>query len=184
MSRFFRAALSQEPVPVSIGRYRFSVPAVPASTWILALTDDSDSGILPGMLSERDEDRFWRLLETERVATRDVVRAVKDLIGVVSGVKWWEALKLIYMAEHNDGEFYGRLLLRGVRPEDMSLSAWCSAATALALEGQDDKTRLQFTTRLKAPPPGIDNDEEVDEGMSFESMVKSAQSIPGMSVGG
>jgi len=183
-SRFYRSALSTEPVSVNIGRYRFTLEEALADRWILAITDeDIVTEILPGLLPEGETDRFYDLLTSDRVGRNDLDRAVRDAINTASGMKWWEAQALIFMAEHGDGEFYGRLLLRGIDATRMTLGAWCAACLALALEGQDDKTRLKFTTRLKAPPAGVGDEDMEDEGMSFESMVRMAQSTPGMSVG-
>lgn len=180
-SSFYRAATGA-PFSVGVGRFTFSVSARTASEWLIAVSDeDSITSILPGMLTEVAAERLYHQVESERLSLEEIRRGALDAIATASGFKWWEAVRLAGMAEANGGEFFGRLLLKGIDPRNLSFGAWCSAAYSLALQGHgEDKERLKFTARFSAPPAG----EEYDEGDSFESMVKTARAMPGMRVGG
>lgn len=180
-SSFYLAATGGH-FTVDVGRFVFDIPARAASDWLLAVSDeDSVTTIIPGMLGDVATERLYHLIESERIGLEDIRRSALNAIAAASGFKWWEAVRLTGMAEAENGEFFGRLLLKGVDPRSVPFGAWCSAAYSLAMQGyQEDKERLKFTARFQAPPPG----EEYDEGDSFESMVKTARSMPGMRVGG
>ena len=180
-SSFYRA-VTGDHFSVNVGRFAFSIPSRTADEWLLAISDeDSITSIIPGMLTDVATERLYAHVESEKVTLEDVRRGALDAIAAASGFRWWEASRLIGMAEAGGGEFYGRLLLKGIDPRSISFGAWCAAAYSLALQGHsEDKERLKFTARFSAPPPG----EEFDEGNSFESMVKAARAMPGMRVGG
>jgi hypothetical protein len=184
-SRFYRSSLRPAPFDLVIAGRRFVVPAHTADVWIAAISDDDMvASVLPGLLEDGEDDRFWLLTEKDRINAKQLVRVACEAVTQAAGRKWWEAVALVGMAENEDGEFYGRLLLRGIDPTRISLGAWCSAAYALALTNADEKERMKFTTRLKAPPPGIEDDEDDDDDLSFESMVNTIRGMPGLGMGG
>jgi hypothetical protein len=180
-SSFYRA-VAGDHFTVDVGRFAFRIPPSTASEWLVAVSDeDSVTAIIPGMLDDVATERLYNQVESERINLDDVRRGALDAIAAASGFRWWEAVRLAGMAEANNGEFFGRLIVKGVDPRHQSFGAWCSAAYSLALQGfGEDKERLKFTARFEAPPPG----EEYEAGDSFESMVKAARAMPGMRVSG
>lgn len=183
-SNFFTAVFG-DPITVNIGAYEFTIAHAEAGRWLYVVSQgDTVAGIIPGMLSPMATDRLYRLLENERVTLEDIRRGALSAIAKMSGFSWWEATRLVGLAEANHGEFFGRLLLKGIDPRSMTFAAWCSATHSLALSSLgDDKEVLKWTTRFSAPPPEASED-EADEGSSFESMVQMARSMPGLRVGG
>lgn len=181
-SSFYQAAVGAGPIHLGTGPHRFVLPHLPADAWILALSDvDPVACVIPGMLDEPSEERLYRLVESGRMSLDGLRDLAFQAVSEASGRKWWIAMKIVGMAGSDDGEFFGRLLLKGIDPGRLTFGAWCAAAYALALSGQESKDRLRFTSKLMAPPAGFE--EQADEGMDFSSMVKMARAMPGMSVG-
>lgn len=177
---FLSAATTAQPVVVAVSRSKLTIPPQNATAWILALAGDDPTGsVLPGMLSERDDERLWNLVSTGKADSKDIHKAFCSAVAQASGRKWWETMKLVGMCEGSP-EFIGRLTLKGVDPDTIPFARWCAAVYALAVANADEKGRMKFDAKLAAPPAGVDYE---DEGTSFESMVAQARNIPGMRVG-
>lgn len=185
-NNFLSAATVKQEITVAVGRFRFTIPELNADSWIIALASEEPiTAVIPGLLNDRDDDKLFELLATGIIQPADLRKAAFYAITKASGRKWWEALKLVGVCSGEDGpEIVGRLVLRGVVPGDMTFGAWCAAVYALCLEGHEDKERIKFKAKLASPPAIEEALEEADEGMSFDSMVRLARSMPGMRVGG
>jgi hypothetical protein len=177
---FLATATTAQAVVVAVSHIKLTVPPQPATPWILALAGDDPVGsVLPGMLSERDDERLWNLVSSGKADSKDLHKAFCSAVAEASGRPWWVALKLVGMCDGSP-EFIGRLTLKGVDPDRIPFARWCAAVYALAMANADEKARMKFDAKLDAPPAGVEFE---DEGMSFESMVAQARSIPGMRVG-
>jgi hypothetical protein len=155
-----------QPCPVVVGGVTYTVAAVDAGGWLVALTSDLHDSVVPGLLLAEDRLAVVRRLMVGGVESDALWAAARDVIEVVSGHRWWQALYLVGYAEQGHGALYGRLLLAGVRPEGITFAAWCAAMFAMITRDMDEAQRTRFDASFLMPPDGdVSQVEDWDTGI-------------------
>lgn len=168
------ALLAREPVHVTIGGERITLPYRPAGAWAVAM---EHPGWLAATLADAGgRERIADLLLDSPRAREDVREESLRILAEVSGRKWWEAGRLI--ATSVTPEVLGRLVLAGADPWTRSLGEWCSAVYALCVKGQDEKGRIKFDFQLTMPPRGYE-DEWDDDGDDPMATMAAVQGLMG-----
>ena len=87
-----------------------------------------------------------------------------DVISLVSGRPWWQALRLISVAVANWNVLGGEMLYRGIIPDQVSLSQWLDVLLLVTIRSMDPKDVTMFTLQLENPPAEIiDGESQVQE---------------------
>lgn len=181
-SSVLTASITARSVVVEASGVRFTIPPKNASSWILALaSEDPITAVFPGLLSSEDYDTVIDMLADELMEVTDIRSASFKATSEASGMKWWEALRLVGMADSSD--VMGSLTLKGVDPAAIPFGRWCSAVFALAISGLEEKERAKWESKLSFPPPLAEAMEEAAESGSFEDMVKGFRGMPGARLG-
>jgi hypothetical protein len=163
------AALSREPVPVTLGGRRFLIPWRPAARWALLLKRPD---LLAVRLAEPDDrDEMAQLALSSPDYVREVMSESLRILGEQSGRQfWWEGGRLI--ATSGAPDILGRLTLAGVDPWVVSVGQWCAATYALCTKDADDKGRLKFDFSLSIPPEGFED--QWDDGSDDPVQIAAA----------
>lgn len=171
----FVAALRCWPVEIQFGDDVYTIPALPASVWIPAMTGDA-LDIIPGLLSPADEEFLSTALVLGDIADDELVTVVRDAIEAASGYRWWEAERLVGALAANPW-LTGRLIADGFDFERRSLGALCVAVYATIMAGQDEAGRKKFDFDLSAPPVEVLRDDPETEAAMFMAAL-AAQGAP------
>lgn len=149
------AALRPCAIDVQLGEFEYTIPARPASVWLEALleTDADGAAIVPGLLVQADKVSVWDDYADGTIGPEDLVRATRDALQAAAGRPWWEADRLIRSAAAPKAWplFNGKLIMKGVRLEEISLAAFINAVWTLAVEGCKDEAerdRLEMEVRM------------------------------------
>lgn len=181
MSGILAASLAPDPIALDVGGRIYTVPAYAADTWISALISDLNVwAVFPGLLEPEEREAVVDGLSDGTMSVADVQKAGFEAVRRASGRPWWEAMRMIGMADAPDGQLVGMLTLKGVNPCTMPLARWLSAVYAIAVQGRDEKELLQFQARLQAPPRGFEDAFEDGTQDDFAAMVRAARQLPGM----
>lgn len=166
------APLLRDPLTITVAGTRILLPYRPAAVWAKGL---ERLGQLAAVLADDDgREALVDLLIDHPAATRELMDESVRILGEASGLKWWEAGRL--MSTSVNTEVLGRMVLSGVDPWNRSLGEWCAAVYALCVKGKDEKGRLRFDFTLSLPPPGYED--EWDDGIDDPEAV--AQSLAKM----
>ena len=154
--------LSRRPLTVTVADVRAEIPYRPAAVWVGEL---AQLHVLAAVLADAParEALADAILAYPAAAARLREESLR-ILGEASGMKWWEAGRLLSASA--GGEVLGRLVLAGVDPWNRSVGEWCAAVYALCVKGQDEKGRLRFEFSLSLPPPGYED--EWDDGQDPE----------------
>lgn len=130
-------------------------PAATAAEWLSVL-----------MVQPPDLDEIVRLMSPQGLGLlfdesvgEELYEGILDVITVISGRPWFVALRLIGVAQDNWNVLGGEMLLKGVRADQMSLSAWLDVLLLVALRAMDPKDVMMFTLQLEKPPPSPGDEE-------------------------
>lgn len=158
-------------VEVELAGKTWTIPAAPASDWILPVLGNQPD-VLFDLLAE-DTEVLEDALYLGELTWDAIETAWHEAIEAASGIRWWEAQRLLAVAVDWDGAG-GELLLRGFYLEERSLAQTCVAAWRLATRGADEKDRNKITVEIEKPPPGVDYEAMLDE----EANMKAFAAIP------
>jgi len=157
-------------VDLELAGKTYTFPAVPAVQWLAQLMqDDLDPDQI---ILELCQDGYELLLD-EDLGAEDLYHALLDVIGQVSGRKWWIALRLIGVVKANWNVLGAEMFYRHIDPTVLSLSAWLDVMLVLTIRAMDAKDVSMFTSRLELPPPGETIPEEEME-MSADQFLSMA----------
>lgn len=180
--RALAASTRIEPIRVEAAGRWWTIPKLPAADWILAVSEDEPvTAVFPGLLNDAGAEHVGDMLVRGTFPVDHLRNAAFSAIKQASGWNWWEAMRLVGMADAQP-EVVGELTLRGLDPESVPFGRWCHAVYALATKNLDEKERAKFEAKFTFPPEGFEEDE--DAGMSFESMVQGFRNLPGARLGG
>jgi hypothetical protein len=176
----------KQSVNVTCHGRQYGIPFLAASAWINALTSQQSAlAVFPGMLPQAEYTRVLDGLMDGSINEAEVRNAALHAIRQAAGRPWWEAVRLVGMADAAGATLVGMLTLAGVDSDVMPFGRWLAAVYALGVKGKDEKERMIFEAKLSVPPAGIDPDVLAEEGQDdFAAMVNLARSAPGMSTGG
>src|SRR5512147_1068908 len=150
------APLRPAAVPVQLGEWVYEVPALPAADWNEAMADPDGGAIIPGLLDPQDA----RLVALDylrgRIDADELKLAWREVIGVVTGRKWWIGARLVLQAVHPEvwPTIHGRLTKDGLDLGTISIGAFCDVVWVMIMDGAKDaaeRSEAKFT--LTTPPP-------------------------------
>ena len=95
-----------------------------------------------------------RLLFDEDLGS-ELEEACLDVLSLVSGRPWWQAMRLISVASANWNTVGGEMLYRGIFPDQLSLSAWLDVLLLTIIKLMDPKQVTMFTLQLERPPVDV-----------------------------
>lgn len=148
------AALSRDPVAVTVAGTRILLPYRPAAVWIQGM---GHVGRLVTVLADDPaRETFTDLVLDHPGAVADMRDESLRILAEYGGRKWWEVARLLNTSM--DQETLGRLVMAGADPWSRSVGEWVAAVYALCLKGQDEKGRLRFEFRLSIPPAGYEDE--------------------------
>jgi hypothetical protein len=176
------ASLGLFDVEVEVAGQVFIIPAAPASTWLrvfLSERPDVDM-ILPGMAGAECRAHLYRGLLTKTFSVDEWKSLIWDIIEVVSGRRWWQALNLINAMKEPGTwmQVFGHLTLRGVDPDRVSFAAWLDATYALVTEYMDKDERIKFQLAVDQVPDEVGIEDAIDtaeQERAFLAMMQAVQ---------
>lgn len=168
------AALSRDPLSVTVGGRTFLIPWRPAAQW--ALRFGQPAVLAVRMARDEDRDTLALMCLESSQAMEDVRRESLRLLADQTGRPWWETARLL--ATSDAPEILGRLTLAGVDPWTASLGQWCAATYALCVKDADRMARIRFDLVLSVPPQGFE-DEWDDEGDDAEQIAAAVEKMMG-----
>lgn len=156
-------------VTVELAGHRFTVPALPAADWLVILTAEHPDGtqILPGLLSEADQDSFDDLLMAGELDLTELGEAIRDTITVASGHPWWWSMGLL-SAISGEGGTQALGEMSRLNAQEVSLCNWLNGLYSLLVRHMKNEDKAQLDTQLDTPPAGVEVDLEdlIDEQAS------------------
>ena len=158
------AALRIWALDVELGGETFTVPALPAADWFLAILDEETPlPLIPGLMDGEAEARITDLLLDEVITAELIVTRSRELLTAAAGRPWWEADRLIRSSGGSWHIIGGELTRLGVNLDEVSLAAALNAIYVVCVRTMDEKERNKFDIDLRLPPIGV-------EGVTTEEM--------------
>lgn len=151
---------------VELAGKTWTIPAAPASEWVFMVLGDQPELLLE-MIAE-DTSAVEDALFDRALSWLDLETAHRDAIEAASGVKWWEAQRLLALALDWDG-LGGELLLQGFRLEERSLAQTCVATWRIATRNAEEKDRNRILHEIEKPPPGVDYEAVIDDAANMKA---------------
>jgi hypothetical protein len=164
------AALALWAVDVDLVDRVYTIPALPASEWVLAILAGSWADIVPGLIADRDD--LDDLILDGEVTSADCEAAARDALAAASGLKWWTAVRLARAAAET--WIGSELALRGLDPSRMPLGAYLAATYRAAAREMEDSKRAQLDMELDRPPKGVSAAERFDETAAADAFMELA----------
>lgn len=144
-------SLKSWPVVLSVAGRDWEIPAASAADWLSVLMPspvDLDE-IVMTMVTDGES-----LLFNESVG-EELEDLMLEVITLVSGRPWWQALRMITVAANNWNVLGGEMLYRGIIPDQVSLSQWLDVLLLVTIRSMDPKDVTMFTLQLENPPPEV-----------------------------
>lgn len=179
MASLSEAAFRTGPFEIELNGHRLVFPHLTADRWTTAMFS-GDLSVVQLMTPEQF-DLLLDLIEDESLSVEDVHRVARKAVAEAAGRPWWEAERLVASVFEPTGRILGNLMLSGVRPETMTLAAWCAAVWALITRNADGTDLMKAEMQLSVPPAEADEDDLAQD--DFEAAVRRAQGAPGVRVG-
>lgn len=167
----FDLAATLEPVEidVEVAGGTYTVPALPASDWLVVIAEGSWGDIVPGLLDPDTTGDLEDRIADLAVDHEELRIAAQAALAAAAGVKWWTARLMAVTAVTT--RLAAHLRLHGIDPTVVSLGAYLSAAYNAATEGMDRAARAQFDMELQRPPVGVAPEEWYDEDAAAEGFL-------------
>lgn len=147
------ALIRPRAVLVDLGGREYRIPALPASTWMLVILEQTWSDVVPGLL-EGDMDDLYEQVESGEVTGEACELAAKDALGAVAGVSWWSVLALVHSAAQ-DPAVFGELRTSGLDLETAPLGAALVSLYRIYTRDREKKDVARLDADLAAPPEGM-----------------------------
>lgn len=159
------AALRPAAIEVQIGEWVYEIPPFGADVWIEAVISNDAFQIVPGLFGEDDEADVLDLLAFAEIDIAEILPCARHALEAAAGRPWYTAQHLIIGAADAWDSVGGNLLLRGVKIEDMSIGAFCSAVYALATRDMKKEDRLKLDMNLsRVPVDAVEEEMGGEEG--------------------
>jgi hypothetical protein len=176
-------ALHLPQVDISLGKYDYTIPALPAAPWLQAVLAAEGGAIVPGLLTEQDRNDVWADFADDGWTAEELAEVEREALGAAAGRPWWEADRLIRSAFTKESWpiISGEMTHRGIDVHTISLSGWCNWVFLLIVTRcKDDAERTLFESRLQMPPPSVkaeDLYDEEDAGAAFLAAMNEAAAL-------
>jgi hypothetical protein len=157
------APLLRSPLTVRISGQELQVPYQPAAVWAQGL--DRLEFLVSLLADSETRDRIIDLRINDSRVRGDLERESLRILGEQTGMRWWEAGRLISTSV--SPEVLGHLTLAGVDPWSVSVGQWCAAVYAVCTKDTDREGRTKFDFLLSIPPPGYED--QWDDGFDLEA---------------
>lgn len=164
-------SLKSWPVVLSIGGRDWEIPAASAADWLSVLMPspvDLDEIIMTMVVNGES------LLFDESVGG-ELENVMLDVISLVSGRPWWQALRMIAVAVNNWNVLGGEMLYRGIIPDQVSLSQWLDVLLLVTIRSMDPKDVTMFTLQLENPPVEVVDSVAEEMEMSRDQFLSMAR---------
>lgn len=160
-------------VDVDVGGHTYTIPARPASEWLLAVSDGAYLEIVPGLLDDPTvlDDQ---LIDDDSLGA-ECQAAARAAIGAAAGCPWWTAVRLARAI----GETWigGELAIRAVDPDRLSFAGYLAAAYRLTVRHLDEAKTAQLDAQLEQPPMGVAPEEWFDEDAASAGFLAAAAAM-------
>lgn len=150
------ATLKAWQVDVDIGGRTYTIPAMPARDWLLAVLHLPGGlagpipRVVPGLIPDDD---LADAIADGSVTSEECTQAARDAVAAAAGMKWWIALRLAHSCV---GEAIGaELLAAGVDPATRPFAAYLLAGYRTATRHAADVDLARIDSELDAPPSGL-----------------------------
>jgi len=160
-------SLKSWPVTLSIADREWEIPAASAADWLSVLMADPVDldEVVRAMVIDGES-----LLFDESVGV-ELEELCLDVISMVSGRPWWQALRMISVATANWNVLGGEMLYRGIIPDQVSLSQWLDVLLLVTIRSMDPKDVTMFTLQLENPPVDVVDGAAVELEMSRDQFL-------------
>lgn len=174
------ATLRPVAVELQLGQWTYELPALPAADWIAALADPDGGAIVPGLLDPADQRLIWRDYLHGEIDPDEFKVAWREVVGVVTGRRWWVGARLVLNATHPDvwATVHGRLVRDGLDLETISIGAFCDVVWVMIMDGANDESeRSQARFSLTLPPPEVELSEAYDKAEAADGFMAAMASM-------
>lgn len=142
-------------IDVRIGGELYTVPAIPALDWVMAIIGGTGD-IIPGLLLPEHRRAVMERFVAGDVSIEELNRAWRDVLAVACGRSWWSAWRLCASATAPEvwPAVHGQLLTKGIDLERLSIGGLCNVLFYLMVHGAgspEEVERVKF--ELEVPPP-------------------------------
>lgn len=175
----FDLAATLEPceIDVDLAGGTYTLPALPASDWLVVIAHGTWGDIMPGLLDPGTSSDLDDLIADGLLDPDDIRKAAQAALAEAAGTKWWTARLLAVTAVQT--RLAAHLRLRGVDPTVVSLGCYLSAAYNAATENMDRAGRAQFDMELQRPPASVAPEEWYDEDAAAEGFMAAMGAMGG-----
>lgn len=171
------ASLTTWPIEFFLGGRQYTIPAMPAADWLVAILDELGSfEAVVELLPVSDKAELEQAIIDGKVAEQAKEETFRDAVEAVAGRPWWVVINYGNLLRTFWGRFHGRLLLSGLDPQRVSLGAYLDAFYASLIEGRDEQARQKIDNYLETPPMGMEIElDEESESDTFLAMMNQAR---------
>lgn len=106
--------------------------------------------IFPGLAE--DPEIVEDALTAGQISIHDLSSKTKELLTVVCGRPWYAAMKMLALAQSRWSILGTALMLKGVDPEKVSLSAWLDGLWTVIFEHLPKDQWTRVASQIEAPP--------------------------------
>jgi len=173
------AGIRAAPIIVEACEREWTIPALPAADWFLAVLSGDSYPIVPQMLDEGQEEELSDLILAGDLGDAELRLLNHDALEVAAGMPWYQAERLIVSAAVQWRIVGGLLGQAGVDLETTPLGSVLATIYVLAVEHLDKEGRFAFDAQLTAPPPGTraTDFDQTDYQEEFRAMLKAGAQI-------
>jgi hypothetical protein len=164
-------SLSTDPI-ASLGAFDITIscggehviPAHNADVWLAVLLEAEIDPyrIFPTLGGFAVVDAVEDAIMAGQITLADVGDAALDLITLAAGRPWWACVRLLGTVRHVFDRVHGKMILAGVRANEVSLAAWLDACYSVTLDMIEPSKITKFSTEIMAAPPGYEVELDFD----------------------
>lgn len=173
------ASLRIWAVEVDLAGETYTVPALSAAEWFMAVLSGESAPVVPGMLDAEEQEQVIDRLLSGEVTAEQLDTANHEALAAASGWKWWEAERLIVSAAVEWRIIGGLLQGQGLDLNKVSVGAVLSAMYAMAVGNMKKEDRFTFDAQLSAPPASAIRKDDFDQSVyadAFADLLRAHQS--------
>jgi hypothetical protein len=154
-----------------------------AAVWCELLSANTWPVRLIQLMEPEPYEKVLAVIESEELDKEGLIALARATLADAAGRPWWEAERLVSACFNEGGRLLGMLLLAGVRPEKLTLAAFCCAVWAQITKGADATQLMKAQSELLIPPPDVPLEDLEDSGDDMAAMVASLRNMPGARIG-
>lgn len=144
-----------------------------AADWLDVLMVEAMSldDVFPGMLDPDERELVEDALMQGALDLDAMYEMSLETIALTAARPWWVALRLIEVARTHWDVIGAELILKGVRADQLSLSAWLDATMLTLLRNMEQSKITMFLAQLENPPKTVKAQEPEMSQAQFFSMM-------------